>query len=70
MITDVDGGGTPSGVWLYYRKYCLSECVPTGYEVAGCVAKASFSPSESLREAIVTELSFVAREMALYDLLV
>jgi len=46
----------------------LSECVPTGCEVVGCVAKASFSPSESLREATVTESSSVAREMALHDL--
>ena len=43
--------------------------MPTGYEVAGCVVKVSFSPSELLREAKVTESSSVVRETALHDLL-
>jgi len=39
------------GIWLYCHKYCLSERVPIGCEVVSCVAKASFSPCELLREA-------------------
>jgi len=47
---------------------CLLECVPTGCEVAGYVAMASFSPSESLRVAMVTVPPSVARETKLQDL--
>ena len=49
---DIISDYAQSGVWSYCHKYCLSECVPTGYEVAGCDAKESFSLSESLREVM------------------
>ena len=41
--------------------------MPTGCDVEGCAAKSDFSPSESLREAIVTELPSTVREMTLHD---
>jgi len=41
---------------------CLSDYVPTGCEVAGCAAKANFSSSELLREAIIAMPSSTARE--------
>ena len=66
-VSDVVGGCAPLGIWSYYHKYCLPEHVPTGCEIAGCIVKASFSSSESLREAIVTESSSVARETALHN---
>jgi len=44
-----------------------TECL-MAWEVAVCTAKASFSSSESLREATVTTLSSAMRETALYDL--
>ena len=67
-VSDVVSWVAPSSVWSYCHKYCLPERVPTGCEMVGCVAKASFFPSESLREATVTESSSVLREMVLHDL--
>jgi len=67
-VSDVVGWGALSDVWSYCRKYCLPECVPTGYDVEGCTVKASFSPTELLRKVTVTESSSVARKTTLYDL--
>jgi len=67
-VPDVVGWGALLGVWSYCHKYCLSERVPTSCDVEGYAAKASFSPSESLRETTVTESSSAARETALHDL--
>ena len=65
VVPDVIGCCVSSDVWSYYRKYCLSDCVPTVYEVADCVAKANFSSSELLKEVIVVMSSSTAREMTL-----
>jgi len=67
VVPDVVGCCVSSGIWLYCRKYHFPDR-PTGWEVAGCAAKANFYSFESLREATVTVSSSVAREMVLHDL--
>jgi len=68
VIPNVSGCCISSGFWSYWRRYGSPDWVPTGCEVAGYAAKASFSSSESLREAIVTASSSVARETILHNL--
>jgi len=56
------------GGLIAYCQYRFSDRMPTGWEVACCTTKASFSSFESLREATVTASSSIVRETLLHDL--
>ena len=60
MFSDVVNYCVSSGVWLYCRKYYLSDLVPIGYQIA---AETVVSSSELLR-GVAGMVSSAARDIA------